>query len=211
MKRGYAWDFVSLLPAMLAGAAMDPGKGSTQPAEPHHIHVDPLPSTSQPPIQPPPHSPHPPPPYSPYESPPHSHYQLLHHSPFQSPLHSPPHYSPPRSYEEHLHKELQQTKTTYGKAVLTLVKRVKILEKALKRKTQKVVISESEGEEPDDQGRMIQEIDDDPLVSLVRESMKMKEKSTDFVTPTKASGDAQEEDISPTILEAAKTLSKVAS
>ncbi|GJS52524.1 hypothetical protein Tco_0625886 [Tanacetum coccineum] len=39
----------------------------------------------------------------------------------------------------------------------------------------------------------------------------MKEKSTDFVTPTKASGEAQEEDISPTILEAAKTLSKVSS
>ncbi|GJX93076.1 putative ribonuclease H-like domain-containing protein [Tanacetum coccineum] len=51
---------------------------------------------------------------------------------------------------------------------------------------------------------------DDPLVSLVRESMK--EKSTDFVTATKASGEAQEEEeISPTILEAAKTLSKVAS
>ncbi|GKF32005.1 hypothetical protein Tco_0101803, partial [Tanacetum coccineum] len=39
----------------------------------------------------------------------------------------------------------------------------------------------------------------------------MKEKSTNFVTPTKASGEAQEEEISPTILEAAKTLSKVAS
>ncbi|GJZ25412.1 hypothetical protein Tco_0569665 [Tanacetum coccineum] len=40
----------------------------------------------------------------------------------------------------------------------------------------------------------------------------MKEKSTDFVTPTKASREAQEEEeISPTILEAAKTLSKVAS
>ncbi|GJS89224.1 hypothetical protein Tco_0771860 [Tanacetum coccineum] len=39
---------------------------------------------------------------------------------------------------ETLETELQQTKTTYGKAVLTLVKRVKILEKALKRKTQKV-------------------------------------------------------------------------
>ncbi|GKA10567.1 putative ribonuclease H-like domain-containing protein [Tanacetum coccineum] len=140
---------------------------------------------------------------------------------------------------ETLETELQQTKTTYGKAVLTLVKRVKILEKALKRKIQKVVISESEGdfvplmpamlvgaamdpgpyearlpeegEEPEDQERIIQDIDDDPLVSLVRESMKMKEKSIDFVTPTKALGEAQEEDISPTILEAAKTLSKVAS
>ncbi|GKA85907.1 putative ribonuclease H-like domain-containing protein, partial [Tanacetum coccineum] len=38
------------------------------------------------------------------------------------------------------------------------------------------------------------DIDDDPLVSLVRESMKMKEKLTDFVTPIKASGEAQEED-----------------
>ncbi|GJV01611.1 putative ribonuclease H-like domain-containing protein [Tanacetum coccineum] len=34
-------------------------------------------------------------------------------------------------------------------------------------------------------------------------------KSTDFVTPTKASREAQEEEISPTILEATKTLSKV--
>ncbi|GJR19691.1 hypothetical protein Tco_0968218 [Tanacetum coccineum] len=39
----------------------------------------------------------------------------------------------------------------------------------------------------------------------------MKEKSTDFVTPIKASREAQEEEFSPTILEAAKTLSKVAS
>ncbi|GKF28428.1 hypothetical protein Tco_0094770, partial [Tanacetum coccineum] len=51
--------------------------------------------------------------------------------------------------------------------VLTLVKRVKILEKELKTKTQKVVIFESEGEEPEDQGRIIPDIDDDPLVSLV--------------------------------------------
>ncbi|GKF93292.1 hypothetical protein Tco_0280011, partial [Tanacetum coccineum] len=193
MKRGYAWDFVPLLPAMLAGATMDPGEGSTQPAEPHHTPVDPLPSTSLPPIPSPPHSPH------------------------QSPPYSPPHYSPPRSYEaplpegntsgsaegrmqlkelmdiipklvtriDTLETKLQQTKTTYGKAVLTLVKRVKILEKALKRKTQKVVISESGGEEPEDQGRIIHDIDDDPLVYLVRESIK--EKSTDFVTLKKAS------------------------
>ncbi|GKA08281.1 hypothetical protein Tco_0687612 [Tanacetum coccineum] len=80
---------------------------------------------------------------------------------------------------------------------------------ALKRKSKKVLISESEGEESKDQGRKIHDIDDDPLVSLVRESMK--EKSTDFVTLIKALGEAQEEEISPTISEAAKTLSKVAS
>ncbi|GJV06762.1 hypothetical protein Tco_1344418 [Tanacetum coccineum] len=104
-----------------------------------------------------------------------------------------------------LEKELKDTKQTLGNVVLKLVKKVKSLEKALKRKSKKVIVSASEGEEPEDQGRIIQDIDDDPLVSLVRESMK--EKSTDFVTPTKASGEAQkEEEISPTILEAAKTL-----
>ncbi|GKC32460.1 putative ribonuclease H-like domain-containing protein, partial [Tanacetum coccineum] len=108
-----------------------------------------------------------------------------------------------------LEKELQQTKNTYGKEVLTLVDRVKTLEVALKRKTKKVVMSKSEDEEPEDQGRKIQDIDEDPLVSLVRDSMK----ETYFVTPTKvsASREAQEEEISPTILEAAKTLSQVAS
>ncbi|GKF94045.1 hypothetical protein Tco_0283745, partial [Tanacetum coccineum] len=35
--------------------------------------------------------------------------------------------------------------------------------------------------------------------------------STDFVTPTKALGEAQEEEISPTILEAAKTLRRAMS
>ncbi|GKB01861.1 putative ribonuclease H-like domain-containing protein, partial [Tanacetum coccineum] len=63
-----------------------------------------------------------------------------------------------------------------------------------------------EGEESEDQGRN-QDIDDDPLASSVRKSMK--EMSTDFVTPTKASGEAQEEEISLTILKAAKTLSKI--
>ncbi|GJR82938.1 putative ribonuclease H-like domain-containing protein [Tanacetum coccineum] len=86
-------DIVPLLPAMLAGAAVDQGEGSAQPAEPHPTLVDPIPSTS--------HSPHPSPQH---QSPPHS---PLHHSPYQSPPHSPhhsppqssPHFSPPRSYE----------------------------------------------------------------------------------------------------------------
>ncbi|GJT89074.1 retrovirus-related pol polyprotein from transposon TNT 1-94 [Tanacetum coccineum] len=47
-------DFVPLLPTMLAGAAVDPSEGSAQPAEPHHTPVDPLPSTSLPPIPSPP-------------------------------------------------------------------------------------------------------------------------------------------------------------
>ncbi|GKF92650.1 hypothetical protein Tco_0279369, partial [Tanacetum coccineum] len=65
-----------------------------------------------------------------------------------------------------LEKELKDTKQTLGNDVLKLVKKVKSLETTLKRKSKKVIISESEGEEPEDQGRIIQDIDDDPLVSL---------------------------------------------
>ncbi|GKB55716.1 hypothetical protein Tco_0911902 [Tanacetum coccineum] len=77
-----------------------------------------------------------------------------------------------------LEKELKETKQTLGNVVLTLVKKVKSLEVALKRKTN-----------------------------------FMEGKEADFVTSTKvsASGEAQEEDISPTIFEAAQTLSQVAS
>ncbi|GKF12773.1 hypothetical protein Tco_0050699 [Tanacetum coccineum] len=83
-----------------------------------------------------------------------------------------------------LEKELKDIKQTFGNDVLTLVKKVKSLEVALKRKSKKVIVSESEDEEPEDQGRK---------------------------TKSSASGEVQEEDISPTTLEAAKTLSKVAS
>ncbi|GKF87029.1 hypothetical protein Tco_0257906 [Tanacetum coccineum] len=173
MKRGYAGDIVPLLPAMLAGAVMDQGEGSAQPAEPHHTPVDPIPSTSQPPHPSPQH-----------QSPPHS---PLHHSPHHSPPQSSPPFSPPSSYEAplpegntsesdedsmqlkelmvlvptlvtrvtSLEKELQETKQTLRNVVLKLVKKVKSLEKALKRKSKKVLISESEGEASEDRGRKI--------------------------------------------------------
>ncbi|GKF07179.1 hypothetical protein Tco_0041403, partial [Tanacetum coccineum] len=208
MKRGYVGDIVPLLPAMLTGAAVDQGEGSAQPAEPNHTPVDPILSTSQPLIQSPPHLPHQSPPYSSHQSPPHSLHQSPPHSPFQSPSYSPPHSSPPRSYEAPL-PEGNTSGSVEASIQLKELMKVKSLETALNRKSKKVIVSKSKSEEPEDQGRIIQDIDDDPLVSLVRESMK--EKSTDFVTPTKASRGAQEEEISPTILEAAKTLSKVAS
>ncbi|GJV98341.1 hypothetical protein Tco_1553593 [Tanacetum coccineum] len=53
------------------------------------------------------------------------------------------------------------------------------------RKTKKVVLSDSEDEEIKNQGRNIQDINDNPLVSLVRDYME--EKEVDFVTPTKVS------------------------
>ncbi|GJR73788.1 putative ribonuclease H-like domain-containing protein [Tanacetum coccineum] len=222
---GYVGDYVPLLPAMLAGAAEDQGEGSAIPAEPQHINhnlTDPRvglvshntegATTTTSGLD------------AGLDS------GNIHESPlrsYEAPLHEG-HTS--GSAEDslqlkelmvlvpklvtriaNLEKELHQTKTTYGKAVLTLVERVKSLEVALKRKTKKVVVSDLEDEETENQGRKIQDIDDDPLVSLVRESMK--EKDTDFVTPTKisASGEVQEQDISPTTLEAAKTLSHVIS
>ncbi|GJU28140.1 putative ribonuclease H-like domain-containing protein [Tanacetum coccineum] len=71
-----------------------------------------------------------------------------------------------------LETELKETKKTLGNVVLKLVKKVKSLQTTLKRKSKKVLISASEGEESEDHKRKIQDIDDDPLgVS--------KEKSTD--------------------------------
>ncbi|GKC60525.1 hypothetical protein Tco_1088123, partial [Tanacetum coccineum] len=143
MKRGYAGDIVPLLPAMLAGAAVDQAplpEGNISGSAEDSVQLKEL--------------------------------MVL----------------VPKLINRigSLEKELKDTKQTLGNVVLKLVKKVKSLETTLKRKSKKVLISDLE----------------------VRESMK--EKSTDFVTPTKASGEAQEE-INPTILEAAKTLSKVAS
>ncbi|GKG13895.1 hypothetical protein Tco_0350855 [Tanacetum coccineum] len=84
MKRGYAEDIIHLMPALLAGVVVDQGEGSTQPTKPHHTPVDPISSTSQPPIPSPPIPlPHPSPPIPlPHPSP-------LPHSPLQSPPHLP--------------------------------------------------------------------------------------------------------------------------
>ncbi|GJV00049.1 putative ribonuclease H-like domain-containing protein [Tanacetum coccineum] len=99
----------------------------------------------------------------------------------ESPLRS--HETPPQEESKigSLEKELKDTKQSFGKAILTLVDRVKTLEVALKRKTKKVVMSDSEDEETEAQGRKIQELDNDPLVSLVK----------GFVTPSKTSGEEQ--------------------
>ncbi|GKA55745.1 putative ribonuclease H-like domain-containing protein [Tanacetum coccineum] len=181
--RGYVGDFVPLLPAMLAGAVMDQGDRSAQPAEPYHTPVDPLPSTSQPPIQSPPYSPLQSPPHSPLQSPP---YSPSHYSPprsYEAPL---PEGNTSGSAEASiqlkelivlvpnlvtrvtsLEKELKETKQILGNVVLKLVKKVKSLEITLKRKSKKVIMSALEGEEPEDRRRIIQDIDDDPLVSLI--------------------------------------------
>ncbi|GJX31064.1 hypothetical protein Tco_0240919 [Tanacetum coccineum] len=98
----------------------------------------------------------------------------------------------------------QPSSSTFRKAILTLVERVKILEVALKRKTKRILLFDSEEEETEAQGRKFHDLD--PLVSLLQELV------TPSKTPSKtvnASGEEQVEDISPTTLEAAAILTKV--
>ncbi|GKA27923.1 hypothetical protein Tco_0714091 [Tanacetum coccineum] len=200
---GYAGEHVPLLPAMLAGAAEYQGEGSAIPADPHHTPSAPGPTithvadevtttrvgvetdgatTTTSGLDAGMDS------GNIHESPLRSHEAPLHEG------HTLGSAEDSLQLKElmvlvpklvtridNLERELHHTKNTYGKAVLTLVERVKSLEVALKRKTKKVVVSDSEDEETENQGRKIQDIDDDPLVSLVRESMK----EADFVTPTK--------------------------
>ncbi|GJT62697.1 putative reverse transcriptase domain-containing protein [Tanacetum coccineum] len=74
-----------------------------------------------------------------------------------------------------LEDELASTKVVYNKALITLTKRVKKLEKQLKHKKRRAVIDSSEDEGPSldtedspKQGRMIEEIDNDETINLVK-------------------------------------------
>ncbi|GJW90447.1 hypothetical protein Tco_0168000 [Tanacetum coccineum] len=99
-----------------------------------------------------------------------------------------------------LEMDLKQTKLTMGNAIVKLVKKVKKLEGFMKRRN--LVLTDSEEEEPEVQGRKSQ---DDPLDSSVQGLV------TPPTTKVNTSGEEQVEEISPNTLEAAKTLSKVAS
>ncbi|GJZ04951.1 hypothetical protein Tco_0538226 [Tanacetum coccineum] len=213
MKRGFRGAPRPLLPAMLLVATTNPNAGQAHPdvapSQPSSSTI-PVPSTSLPPVQSPP----------PITTPiPETDPEPMEHT-FEEPSPAHQHFSPPQEHAQEqmsvddllqlvpqlmtrvdsLEKDLKQTKLTMGSAIVKLVKKVKKLEGILKRKN--VVFSDSEEEEPEDQGRKSQ---DDPLVSLVQ----------GLVTPSKttvnASGEEQVEDISPNTLEAAKTLSRVAS
>nr|GEX82235.1 hypothetical protein [Tanacetum cinerariifolium] len=76
-----------------------------------------------------------------------------------------------------LENELKSTKTVYNKALITLTKRVKELEKNLKHKRKRTVVDSSEDEEASldkedspKQGRMIEKVDEDENVNLVKSS-----------------------------------------
>ncbi|GKA13735.1 hypothetical protein Tco_0693381 [Tanacetum coccineum] len=223
MKRGFRGVPRPLLPAMLSIANPSAGQEApsvTQP-QPSSSVVPPTPPSTQPiPSEattiPPFSQPAPPTPIAETTN--------ASPSPTPSPAHEPMEHTfeqpstdqqPPTPSQEattsqlmaridDLEKQLKETKQTFGKAILTLVERVKSLEVALKRKTKRVLLSDSEEEETEAQGRKFHDLD--PLVSLLQELV------TPSKTPSKtvnASGEEQVEDISPTTLEAAAILTKV--
>ncbi|GJY98528.1 hypothetical protein Tco_0515438 [Tanacetum coccineum] len=105
-----------------------------------------------------------------------------------------------------LETELKQTKLTMGKALVKMVKKVKKMEDVLKRRH--VVLPDSDDEDAEISSKQGRNLQDEGLDEMVRNMMK--DKSEVFKTPTQGKTTG-EEDISPTTLEAAKTLSKVAS
>ncbi|GJR95454.1 hypothetical protein Tco_0267628 [Tanacetum coccineum] len=219
MKRGFRGAPRPLLPAMLLVATTNPNAGQehhavtqTQPSS----STLPVPSTSSPPVQSPPPIPASIPTPTPIPETEPAPFEHTFEEP--SPVHQ--HFSPPQeqahgqmtmddllqvvpqliSRIDSLETDLKQTKLTMGNAIMKLVKKVKKLEGFLKRRN--MVLSDSEEEEPEAQGRKSQ---DDPLDSLVQGLV------TPSTTKVNASGEEQVEDISPNTLEAAKTLSRVAS
>ncbi|GJS26091.1 hypothetical protein Tco_0486711 [Tanacetum coccineum] len=231
MKRGFRGAPRPLLPSMLL-VATNPNAGQAHdavaPSQPSSS-TPPVPSTSSPPaVTTPPPIPTPTPPPIPTPTPPPipSPTQIpdTEPTPFEhtyeesSPVHQ--HFSPPQeqapsqmpmddllqavpnllSRIDSLELDLKQTKLTMGNAIVKLVKKVKKMEGFLKRRN--LVLTDSEEEEPEVQGRKSQ---DDPLASSVQGLV------TPPTTKVHASGEEQEDDISPNTLEVAKTLSKVAS
>ncbi|GJW33816.1 hypothetical protein Tco_0053848 [Tanacetum coccineum] len=218
MKRGFRGAPRPLLPAMLL-VATNPNAGQEHDAvaqsQPSSS-TPPVPSTSSPPVQSPPPIPASIPTPTPIPETEPAPFEHTFEEP--SPVHQ--HFSPPQeqaqgqmpmddllqvvpqliSRIDSLETDLKQTKLTMGNALVKLVKKVKKLEGFLKRRN--MVLSDSEEEEPEAQGRKSQ---DDPLDSLVQGLV------TPSTTKVNASGEEQVEDISPNTLEAAKTLSRVAS
>ncbi|GJX37152.1 hypothetical protein Tco_0250455, partial [Tanacetum coccineum] len=232
MKRGFRGAPRPLLPSMLL-VATNPNAGQE-----HAAVAQSQPSSSTPQVQSQPSTPTPPPIHTPTPTPPPiptptptpppiptptpipdtepTPFEHIYEEP--SPVHQ--HFSPPQeqapsqmsmddllqavpkliSRIDSLETDLKQTKLTMGNAIVKLVKKVKKLEGFLKRRN--MVLSDSEEEEPEAQGRKSQ---DDPLDSSVQGLV------TPSSTRVNASGEEQVEDISPNTLEAAKTLSKVAS
>ncbi|GKB02258.1 hypothetical protein Tco_0830347 [Tanacetum coccineum] len=200
MKRGFRGAPRPLLPSMLL-VATNPNAGQ------EHAAVAPSqPSSSSPQAPTPPPTPETEPTLDEHiyeeQSPVHHHFSPpQEQAPSQMPMDDLLHEVPKLiSRIDSLEMDLKQTKLTMGNAIVKLVKKVKKLEGFMKRRN--LVLTDSEEEEPEAQGR---KSEDDPLDSSVQGLV------TPPTTKVNTSGEEQVEEISPNTLEAAKTLSKVAS
>ncbi|GJS86614.1 hypothetical protein Tco_0769250 [Tanacetum coccineum] len=191
MKRGFQGAPRPLLPSMLL-VASNPNAGQDNAAQ-GQSQQSPTPPPIPTSTSPPPPIPSPTPPPIPTPTPP----SIPSRMPMDDLLHTIPKLI---SRIDSLELDLKQTKLTMGNAIVKLVKKVKKLEGFLKRRN--LVLTDSEDEEPEAQGRKSQA---DPQDSSIQGLV------TPPTTKAHASGEEQEEDISPNTLEAAKTLSKVAS
>ncbi|GJT02403.1 hypothetical protein Tco_0823572 [Tanacetum coccineum] len=93
-----------------------------------------------------------------------------------------------------LETELKQTKLTMRKAIMKLVKKIKKLEAILKRRH--VVLTDSEDEELEDQERIFQDINDDPLAKILSKVASQKSKSVDKGKRYKRKKESKGKDIS---------------
>ncbi|GJT13606.1 hypothetical protein Tco_0860648 [Tanacetum coccineum] len=103
--------------------------------------------------------------------------------------------------------ELKKTKLTMDKAIMKLVRKVKKLEDILKMRH--VVLTDSEDEEPEDQGRIIQDINDDPLISKGDFVASQRLKSVDKGKRYKRRKESKGEDISTTLKKLILALKKL--
>ncbi|GJZ99528.1 hypothetical protein Tco_0672079 [Tanacetum coccineum] len=239
MKRGFRGAPRPLLPSMLlvatnpiaghenaAVAQSQPSSSTPQAPTPPPIPTStppPIPTPTPPPIPTPTSTPPPiltptsPPPPPPPETEPttdehiyEEHSPVHHHfspSQAQAPSHMPMNdllQAVPKliSRIDSLEMDLKQTKLTMGNAIVKLVKKVKKLEGFICKRENWVLQMSEEERTPEAQGRKSQ---DDPQDSSVQGLV------TPPTTKVNTSGEEQVEEISPNTLEAAKTLSKVAS
>ncbi|GJR90944.1 hypothetical protein Tco_0214955 [Tanacetum coccineum] len=196
MKKGFRGAPRPLLPAMLLVATTNPSAGQDHPdvaqSQPSSSTI-PVPSTYLPPEQSPPPITTPIPASTPTPIPEIDPEPMEHTFEEPSPAHQD--FSPPQE-----HAQGQMTVDDLLQLVPKLMTRVDSLEQDLKQTADNGKFYCEVGQEGEEAGSQ-----DDPLVSLVQ----------GLVTPSKTtvntSGEEQVEDISPTTLEAAKTLSRVAS
>ncbi|GKB42813.1 hypothetical protein Tco_0887755 [Tanacetum coccineum] len=176
-SKGYTGVDIPLFPTMLVQGPVVQGEGPTHPVESHHTPTN-APTTSQPPFSPTSRIPtrqesEVPQPRSPTQT------HVADEAAYTGV--DVRHGGVATTKVESLEEDLKQTKQVYGTAYTKLIMKVKILEKTVKssqaRRRAKIVVSddyEENLEDPSKQGRKIDEIEQDPNISLVQHDAEVQ-------------------------------------